>query len=578
MRLLSQPIGKPPIFVEKVVSKWWKVCILSELLAVIYICVIIKPEYNERTKVSENALLPALVTERFNYYHQISIFLKELRAERDIPNYIEKQLLAHGIMTQTMRFAVIVPGFVLETVFSADLSFLHNQSGANVVGVVRASRSSSTEAMIVAVSMTKTDLEALAVVLALAVYCREQIYWARDIQFVFVDKSLVGLTAYLAQYHDHHHSFLQSDKLHFHSGAVVGAFAVKAEGPVFDTMNIEHNMINGLLPNLDLINLMAKLADKFSLIPEVFHHGYQKSWWDIAETTSKAMLSQAFNEKEGLHSIFGPYGIQAVTIHVKSVMEGHASLTDLGRICEGALRSLNNILEKFHQSYFLYVMTDMRHFLSVAYYMPALGLILFPLLILALRDWFSLEEFSFPNSFILLHVVGIMQYCIIRNVAVSQFYHTYTVLLSFSIFTPWYLLFPLSDKECLSLKFLFYLDYCLVFASLSLLNFSLAYIISLISIPLIILFTAIENSNRFIYRLKALFGFLLHPFVIYLLCRYLLYDVIPTEAYIKYLAKDLIKSHLLYGSFLFPFICICLLPLWNLLILISSTPVIRPSS
>ncbi|VDK86863.1 unnamed protein product [Onchocerca ochengi] len=207
-------------------------------------------------------------------------------------------------------------------------------------------------------------------------------------------------------------------------------------------MNIEHNMVNGLLPNLDLINLMAKLADKFGLIPEVFNHGYQGSWWNFAETASKAMLNQAFNEKEGLHSIFGPYGIQAVTIHAKNVMEGHASLTDLTQICEGALRSLNNILEKFHQSYFLYIMTDIRNFLSVAYYMPALGLILFPLIILALREWFSLKEFSFPNSFVLLHVVGIIQYCIIRSVAISQYYHTYTVLLSFSAFIPWYLLFP----------------------------------------------------------------------------------------------------------------------------------------
>nr|CRZ26113.1 BMA-HPO-3 [Brugia malayi] len=324
MRLLSQPIDKPPVFVEKIVSKWWKVCVISELLALIYICIIIQPEYNEHMKVSENALLPALVTERFSYYHRISAFLDKLRPERNISDYIEKQLLAYGIMTQTMRFTVTLPGF--------------NESGKNVIGVVRASRSSSTEAIVVAVSMTETNLEALAVILALATYCREQIYWARDIQFIFVDKGLIGLTAYLAQYHQHHHSFLQSDKLNFHSGAIVGAFAVKADGLLFDTVNIEHNMINGLLPNLDLINLMAKLADKYGVIPEVFNHGYQVSWWNLAETTSKAMLSQAFNEKEGLHSIFGPYGIQAVTIHVKSVMEGHASLTDLGRICEGALR------------------------------------------------------------------------------------------------------------------------------------------------------------------------------------------------------------------------------------------------
>uniref|UniRef100_A0A915Q2H4 Glycosylphosphatidylinositol anchor attachment 1 protein n=1 Tax=Setaria digitata TaxID=48799 RepID=A0A915Q2H4_9BILA len=368
MRLLSQSIGKPPVIIEKMVSKWLKICVLSELIGVIYICFIIQPEYNERTKVSENALLPALVTERFSYHQRISNFLKELRAERDISDYIEKQLLAYGIMTQTLRFSVTLPGF--------------NQSGMNVIGVVRSSRSSSTEAMLVAVSMTEKSLEALAVTLALATFCREQIYWARDIHFIFVDKGLAGMTAYLAEYHEHRNLFLQSEKLSFHSGAIIGAFAIKVEGSAFDTMNIEHNMVNGLLPNLDLINLMAKLADKFGLVPEVFNQGYQGSWWDLIDTTSKAMLSQAFNEREGLHSIFGPYGIQAVTIHAKSVVEGHTSLTDLGRICEGALRSLNNMLEKFHQSYFLYIMTDIRHFLSVAYYMPALGLILFPLLVL----------------------------------------------------------------------------------------------------------------------------------------------------------------------------------------------------
>ncbi|VDM92693.1 unnamed protein product, partial [Onchocerca ochengi] len=158
MRLLSQPIAKPPIIVEKLISKWWKICFVSELLALVYMGIVIQPEYNEHTRISENALLPALVTERFSYSQRISTFLNELRAERDISDYVKKQLLAHGIMTQTLRFTVTLPGF--------------NQSGMNVVGVVRASRSSSTEAMLVTVSMTKTDLEALAVVLALATYCR----------------------------------------------------------------------------------------------------------------------------------------------------------------------------------------------------------------------------------------------------------------------------------------------------------------------------------------------------------------------------------------------------------------------
>ncbi|VDN30920.1 unnamed protein product [Gongylonema pulchrum] len=530
MRSLSESIGKPPIIVAKLVSKWRLVCLLSEILALAYMGIIIQPGYNESTRISENALLPALVTERFTSHQRISAFLKGLHATGNVAEYIKKQLQAYGIFTQMLHFEATLPGF--------------NNSGTNVLGVVRASRSSSVEAILMAVNMN--DMEALAVAMALATYCREQVYWARDIHFVFVDKGLVGMTAFLDEYHGHRHPFLRVEKLQFHSGAVVGGFALKTTGTVFDTLNVEHNMMNGLLPNLDLLNLMIKLADKFGLVPEVFESAHQGSWWDLAELTSSAVLSQAFNEKEGLHSVFGSYGIQAVTIHAQNVFEGYVTLTDLARICEGALRSLNNILEKFHQSYFLYIMTGTRRFLSVAYYMPALGFVLFPLFVLALRDWFSMIEFKFSNSFLLLHVIGIVEYCVIRSVATSE-------------------------EEVVSLRFLFYLDYCLIFGSLSLLNFSLALFISLIAVPLIILFTAVGISNRLINRSKAVFGFLLHPIALHLFCYYFLYNVVPTKAYVEQLVTDLITNHLLFGSFLFPFIFICLLPLWNLLILISSS-------
>lgn len=47
---------------------------------------------------------------------------------------------------------------------------------------------------------------------------------------------------------------------------------------------------------------------------------------------------QAFKGDEGIHSVFGQYGVQALTIHVKNNGEGHSSLIDVARICEGALR------------------------------------------------------------------------------------------------------------------------------------------------------------------------------------------------------------------------------------------------
>lgn len=54
--------------------------------------------------------------------------------------------------------------------------------------------------------------------------------------------------------------------------------------------------------------------------------------------------------------------------------------TDLVRVTEGGLRSLNNILEKFHQSYFLYILPSTHKFVSVAFYMPIIGLLLAPMI------------------------------------------------------------------------------------------------------------------------------------------------------------------------------------------------------
>lgn len=46
------------------------------------------------------------------------------------------------------------------------------------------------------------------------------------------------------------------------------------------------------------------------------------------------------------------------------------------RVVEGTLRSLNNLLEKLHHSYFFYLICATDRFISIVLYMPPLGLIL----------------------------------------------------------------------------------------------------------------------------------------------------------------------------------------------------------
>lgn len=57
------------------------------------------------------------------------------------------------------------------------------------------------------------------------------------------------------------------------------------------------------------------------------------------------------------------------------------------RIAEAQLRSMNNLLERLHASYFLYLMPEPFHFLSVASYLSAPILIGASLTMAGLRIW-----------------------------------------------------------------------------------------------------------------------------------------------------------------------------------------------
>lgn len=82
MRPMSRSVGKPPKIISKLVEKWRIVCLISPLIGLVIASLIILPDYNDPTRVSENALLSALVTEHFSYQQRIVAFAKELNVEK----------------------------------------------------------------------------------------------------------------------------------------------------------------------------------------------------------------------------------------------------------------------------------------------------------------------------------------------------------------------------------------------------------------------------------------------------------------------------------------------------------------
>ncbi|CAK9083316.1 Glycosylphosphatidylinositol anchor attachment 1 protein (GPI anchor attachment protein 1) (GAA1 protein homolog) (hGAA1) [Durusdinium trenchii] len=204
---------------------------------------------------------------------------------------------------------------------------------------------------------------------------------------------------------------------------------------------------NGLLPNLDLVNTVVfllrpsqvpgeaqvrlwhhpKAADakgdalddaferldglwashKAGLVePKYFKSGHQ--YLSRLHSQLRFMQNVAFGPT-GWHAHLLPFDIHAVTLRVEYAASAGATrnaptqtnknhhhntgsrrdpdraLFRIGKVVEQTVRSLSNLEEKFHQSYFLYVLPDLNLFVSIGEYSGSLALVLSPLLLQVLR-------------------------------------------------------------------------------------------------------------------------------------------------------------------------------------------------
>ncbi|XP_058070753.1 uncharacterized protein LOC131219561 [Magnolia sinica] len=190
-----------------------------------------------------------------------------------------------------------------------------------------------------------------------------------------------------------------------------------------DALSIYAEASNGQMPNLDLINIVQYLAvhrqglrvkvkTVFSLLDSMLLNivgdiiewlsrmaGSLNPQWrfgipatDFVEgtaTLASSMYSQALGVPTGSHGAFRDYQVDAITLEISPKISlnkefGHSALLlKGGRLIEGVIRSINNLLEKFHQSFFLYFLTSPGKFVSVGVYMISFVLLIMPLPVLA---------------------------------------------------------------------------------------------------------------------------------------------------------------------------------------------------
>ena len=183
------------------------------------------------------------------------------------------------------------------------------------------------------------------------------------------------------------------------SGALQGVVVVdNALNHRFESLHIVYDGINGQLPNLDLFNTATAIASGQMgisvVLQRMWKHG--DSYWERLQTMLRGMASQGLGHASGPHSSFIPYHVDAITL--QAVGDGWQDEMAMGRCVESTFRSLNNLLEKFHQSFFFYLLMQANRFVSIGTYLPSAMLVAVNFTIMSLALWIRSGRSAAPNS------------------------------------------------------------------------------------------------------------------------------------------------------------------------------------
>ncbi|KAI0127963.1 Gaa1-like protein [Xylariales sp. AK1849] len=340
--------------------------------------------YSRRTYISENALLPGQVHTYFGgsdqnvlraYRHEVTAL--ENKTNTEVNDKLEDIFRGIGLKVGRQNYTYHSSGSIY--------------AGENIYAILHAPRGDATEAIVLVAAWRNVKEEfnrnGLALALALTRYFKRWSLWSKDIILVIPPDSRAGTQAWVDAYHDAHDSSKVAS-LPVKSGALQGAIAIDypQEGR-FEGVHVVYDGINGQLPNLDLINSVVNIASgqmgMGSTIQEMWRHSDR--YPDRLKTMLRGMVKQGLGHAAGPHSSFIPYHVDAITI--QPIGNGWHDEMGLGRLIEGTFRSLNNLLEHLHQSFFFYLLMQKERFVSIGTYLPSAMLIAANFTIMAINLW-----------------------------------------------------------------------------------------------------------------------------------------------------------------------------------------------
>ncbi|KAF3989549.1 hypothetical protein FT663_03575 [Candidozyma haemuli var. vulneris] len=346
--------------IPKVVKLLPVISFVFALASVAWLLVLPQDGQFRNTYISENALMPGQVT---SYFRESEWnIVRGYRSETKKWNYEESARSNPMLETWLTDLGLKVAHFEDDKTNSSTLyAIMHAPRGDNTESVV-----------LVAPYITSTNednIGGLALAPALARYFGRMSIWSKNVIFVFPRDGHASLRSWVEAYHT---------SLDLTAGSIEAAIVLEyaKDSDNFDHLQLIYEGLNGQLPNLDLINTITTIARN-----ENMHVGIQstpgeeltrRDYGSRLRTLARGILHLAM---AGLHKstfgceAFSGWQIQAVTI--RAVGTGGPDITQFGRIVDSTFRAVNNLLEKFHQSFFFYLLLSPKHFVSIGTYLPS---------------------------------------------------------------------------------------------------------------------------------------------------------------------------------------------------------------
>lgn len=307
----------------------------------------------------------------------------------------------HHILTAARRSEKLADVFRANNLKVATQKYTYHVSnrtiaGENVYAILQGPRADATEAVVLIGAWKnmadETNTSGVALVLTLARYFKRWSLWSKDIIFLVSGDSTAGPQAWVDAYHDaHDEQYVEGLKIK--SGALQAAVAVDYPagpwGHRYDKLHVLYDGVNGQLPNLDLFNTAVQIASSQMgigcAIQRMFDH--RDSYQERLQTMLRGMLNQGLGHATGPHSSFMAYHVDAITL--STVGDGWHDEMSLGKTIESLFRSLNNLLEHLHQSFFFYLLIQANRFISIGTYLPSAMLIAVSFSISSIGLWIA---------------------------------------------------------------------------------------------------------------------------------------------------------------------------------------------